>query len=122
MEPIGDGSKYFLIWKTPAACPYVAKDVLYSLTFLRVYDKSEGAWSFLGAILNLIKFLLLGFILYMVIGMVYNGLVLSRTGWDLLPNGAFWKDVSEFLMELFINIRNRLSSTNTSTGGGYQQI
>lgn len=71
-----------------------------------------------GFFANLISWIIVGLLLYLVIGYLYNLLIIGKGGREAIPNYGFWAEVGSFFSELFANLKARLSGAS----GGYQQI
>lgn len=102
VEPVTDNSKYFLIWKTRAACPAMSMGVITG-----------------GMISSILGWMIVVFMVYLVGGYLFNLLTTNRRGRQAIPNYEFWSEMGAFLVELGGNLKNRLRG---GPPGGYQQI
>ncbi|KAJ1841393.1 type II membrane protein, partial [Coemansia sp. RSA 2703] len=79
-------------------------------------DDSEGGSGFFATVLTLLVSL---FILYFVLGVMYNYLVVRATGLDLIPNRAFWREFPYLCADFAQHIWDTVSGRRR---GGYSVV
>ncbi|PVU93965.1 hypothetical protein BB559_003128 [Furculomyces boomerangus] len=72
-----------------------------------------------GFIPFIFKLMFYGFAIYLIVGMIYNHMVLSATGLDLIPNREFWMEFPSLVVGFVSSIFNSTRGINRT---GYNLV